>query len=64
TSTEFAFNFTTCNTEPVLLQISDYAIVICTIENFLNIKNNKHNISMKTVYDYDKMNEELWTKYK
>ncbi|CAI2200770.1 14310_t:CDS:1, partial [Funneliformis geosporum] len=64
TSTELAFNFFDCNTESVLQQISDHAIVTCTVENFLHVKNNKHNIPKKTVYDYDKMNEELWIKYK
>ena len=38
-------------------------IVVCSVENFLNVKNNRHNIPKKVIYDYDKMTEESWTKY-
>ena len=62
-SSELAYNFTNLRIEPVLQQVSDHTIVVCSVENFLNVKNNRHNIPRKKIYDYDKMNEELWIKY-
>ncbi|CAI2184253.1 3174_t:CDS:2 [Funneliformis geosporum] len=56
---KYAYNFNTCNTVSVLPQIFDHAIVICSIDNYLKVKNNKRNILKKTIYDYDKMTDEL-----
>jgi len=59
-----AFNFNNFSTIPVLQQVSDHSITICSVDNYLEVKNNKRNIPKKTIFDYDKMDEERWTEFK
>ncbi|CAI2199638.1 7193_t:CDS:1, partial [Funneliformis geosporum] len=47
-----------CETVQLASTLTDHSIVILYIENFLDVKNNKRNIPLKKVYDYDKMTED------
>ncbi|CAI2196487.1 19242_t:CDS:1, partial [Funneliformis geosporum] len=57
-SVDVISNFTGCETVQLASTLTDHSIVILYIENFLDVKNNKRNIPLKKVYDYDKMTED------
>ncbi|CAI2192965.1 14902_t:CDS:1, partial [Funneliformis geosporum] len=53
-------NFNYCDIEDVLPSVSDHSLVILRVDNFLAAKQNKRNISLKKVFDYDKMSDNKW----
>ncbi|CAI2199250.1 9350_t:CDS:2, partial [Funneliformis geosporum] len=57
-SVDVISNFIGCETVQLASTLTDHSIVVLYIENFLDIKNNKRNIPLKKVYDYDKMTED------
>ncbi|CAI2180579.1 6665_t:CDS:2 [Funneliformis geosporum] len=56
-------NLTSCNIGDITPILSDHLIVILSIENFLDIKNNKRNIPLKKTYDFDMMSENKWAAF-
>ncbi|CAI2200629.1 2488_t:CDS:1, partial [Funneliformis geosporum] len=59
-STEVVSNFMGCDVLDVDPSLSDHFLITFTVENFLDIKNNKRNIPSKKIYDYDKMTDDKW----
>ncbi|CAI2197322.1 9906_t:CDS:1, partial [Funneliformis geosporum] len=57
-SVDVISNFIGCETVQLASTLTDHYIVILYIENFLDVKNNKRNIPLKKIYDYDKMTED------
>ncbi|CAI2170766.1 4801_t:CDS:2 [Funneliformis geosporum] len=57
-SVDIISNFIDCKTVQLASTLTNHSIVILYVENFLEVKNNKRNILLKKVYDYDKMIED------
>ncbi|CAI2186354.1 1854_t:CDS:1 [Funneliformis geosporum] len=62
-SVDVISNFISYKTVQLTSTLTDHAIVILYIENFLDVKNNKRNIPLKKVYDFDKMTEDNWAAF-
>ncbi|CAI2183080.1 8810_t:CDS:2 [Funneliformis geosporum] len=60
-SVDVISNFIGCKTVQLASTLTDHSIVILYIENSLNVKNNKKNVPLKKVYNYDKMTEDNCT---
>ncbi|CAI2194495.1 3398_t:CDS:1, partial [Funneliformis geosporum] len=57
---EVISNFISCEVLDVDPSLSNHSLVTFSIENFLDIQNNKRNIPSKKTYDYDKMTDDKW----
>ncbi|CAI2181330.1 15467_t:CDS:1 [Funneliformis geosporum] len=62
-SVDIVSNLLHCFTTEVSSQLSDHLIVSFKIDNFLEIKHTNRKISLKKVYDFDKMTPDKWTIY-
>ncbi|CAI2178431.1 6390_t:CDS:2 [Funneliformis geosporum] len=63
-SAEVVSHFTSCNVLDVDPSLSDHSLITFSVENFLDIRNNKRNIPSKKVYDYDKMTDDKWETFR
>ncbi|CAI2197441.1 9520_t:CDS:1, partial [Funneliformis geosporum] len=59
-SVDIISNFIDCEIVQLASTLTDHSIVFLYVENFLDIKNNKRNIPLKKIYDYDKMTKDKW----